>query len=80
MINELYNSLIPHIVEHGFKCLNGSVTHNSPVDASHAVISHLYGPDRYFVFLGTKSFLIRKYNDDGESSKTSNSRRPLSSF
>ena len=79
MINELYSSLIPHIVEHGYK-LNDCVATNSAVDRLHAVISHLYGPDRYFVFLGTKSFLIRKYNDDSESSKTSNSRRPISSF
>ena len=63
MINELYDSLIPHIAEHGFKSLNGTVTHNSPVDMSHAVISHLYGPERCFIFLYGKSFLIRKYND-----------------
>ena len=66
MINELYDSLIPHITEHGFKCLDGSVTHNSPVDASHAVISHLYGPERCFIFLYGKSFLIRKYDDNSE--------------
>ena len=66
MINELYDSLIPHIAEHGFKCLDGSVTHNSPVDASHAVISHLYGPERCFIFLYGKSFLIRKYDDNHE--------------
>lgn len=77
MINELYNSLIPHIIEHGYK-LNDCIATNSAVDRLHAVISHLYNPDRYFVFLGTKSFLIRKYNDG--SSETSNSRRPLSSF
>jgi hypothetical protein len=66
MKNELYDSLIPHIVQHGFKCLDGSVTHNSPVDASHAVISHLYGPERCFIFLYGKSFLIRKYDDNHE--------------
>lgn len=66
MVNELYDSLIPHIIEHGFKCLDGSVTHNSPVDASHAVISHLYGPERCFIFLYGKSFLIRKYDDNSE--------------
>lgn len=75
MKNELYDSLIPHIAEHGFKYLNGSVTHNSPVDSSHAVISHLYGPERCFIFLYGKSFLIRKYDDNHE---TRENRRSLS--
>jgi hypothetical protein len=75
MVNELYDSLIPHIVQHGFKCLDGSVTHNSPVDVSHAVISHLYGPERYFIFLYGKSFLIRKYDDNHE---TRENRRSVS--
>lgn len=71
MKNELYESLVKHIAEHGFKILNGTVTHNSSVDTSHAVISHLYSPERYFVFLLSKSFLIRKYDD---SSETRNNR------
>lgn len=79
MINELYDSLIPHIAEHGFKSLDGTVTgtvtHNSTVDASHAVISHLYGPERCFIFLYGKSFLIRKYDGNHE---TRESRRSLS--
>ena len=66
MVNELYDSLIPHITEHGFKYLDNYVVHNSPVDASHAVISHLYGPERCFIFLYGKSFLIRKYDDNHE--------------
>lgn len=78
MINELYDSLIPHIAEHGFKSLDGTVTHNSIVDASHAVISHLYCPERYFIFLYGKSLLIRKYDD--KPNETSNNRRPLSSI
>ena len=78
MINELYSSLIPHIAEHGFKYDN-YVVRNSSVDASHAVISHLYNPDRYFIYLGNKSFLIRKYDEDSSrSSKTSNNRGSLS--
>ena len=77
MINELYDSLIPHIAEHGFKCLDGSVTHNSPIDASHAVISHLYGPERCFIFLYGKSFLIRKYDDDNHETRE---RRRFVSF
>jgi hypothetical protein len=70
MKNELYESLTKHIAEHGFKCIDGVVTHNSPVDALHAVISHIYGPDRYFVFLLDKSFLIRKYDDNLETRKS----------
>ena len=67
MINELYTSLIPHIAEHGYK-LNGSGGHykDSAVDRLHAVISHLYNPERYFIYLGSKSFLIRKYDDFNE--------------
>ena len=76
MINELYSSLIPHIVEHGYK-LNDCIAKDSAVDRLHAVISHLHNPERYFVFLGTKSFLIRKYD---ESNETNNNRRSLSSF
>lgn len=77
MVNELYNSLIPHIVEHGYK-LNEWTVRNSNIDRLHAVISHLHNPERYFVFLGTKSFLIRKYDD--KPNETSSNRRPLSSF
>lgn len=65
MINELYTSLIPHIVEHGYK-LNDCIATNSAVDRLHAVISHLHSPERYFVFLGAKNFLIRKYDDNHE--------------
>lgn len=67
---ELYESLTKHIAEHGFKCIDGVTTHNSPVDALHAVISHLHSPDRYFVFLLNKSFLIRKYDDNLETGKS----------
>jgi hypothetical protein len=65
MINELYTSLIPHIVEHGYK-LNDCIATNSAVDRLHAVISRLYNPERYFIYLGNKSFLIRKYDDNHE--------------
>lgn len=65
MINELYTFLIPHIVEHGYK-LNDCITTNRAVDRLHAVISHLYNPERYFIYLGNKSFLIRKYDDFNE--------------
>lgn len=75
MVNELYDSLIPHIAEHGFKCIDGTMTHNSAVDNLHAVISHLYGPERRFIFLYGKSFLIRKYDDSNE---TRENRRSLS--
>lgn len=77
MINELYTCLIPHIVEHGYK-LNDCIATNSAVDRLHAVISRLYNPERYFIYLGNKSFLIRKYDD--KPNETSNNRRPLSSF
>ena len=77
MINELYSSLIPHIIEHGYK-LNDYIAKDSAVDRLHAVISHLHNPERYFIFLGTKSFLIRKYSD--ESNETNNNGRSLSSF
>ena len=72
MKNELYESLVKHIAEHGYK-LNDSGGHykDSATDPSHAVISHLYSPERYFVFLLNKSFLIRKYDD---SSETRNNR------
>lgn len=73
MINELYSSIIPHIVEHGY-ILNDCIATNSAVDRLHAVISHLYNPDRYFIFLDTKSFLIRKYDDNLE---TRESRRSV---
>lgn len=71
MKNELYESLAKQIAEHGYK-LNNSSFHASgfyrgyAVDDLHAVISHLYSPERYFVYLLTKSFLIRKYNDFNE--------------
>lgn len=74
MINELYTYLIPHIVEHGYK-LNDCITTNRAVDRLHAVISHLYNPERYFIYLGNKSFLIRKYDDNYE---TRESRRFVS--
>lgn len=63
MKNELYESLIKHIAEHGYKLNNSGSYRNSAVDDLHAVISHLYSPERYFVYLLNKSFLIRKYDD-----------------
>ena len=66
MKNELYESIVKHIAEHGFKSdIKGSVR-DSAVDRLYAVISHLYSPERYFVFLHDKSFLIRKYDDNYE--------------
>lgn len=71
MKNELYESLAKHIAEHGYKLSNSSFHdsgfyRNNAVDPLHAVISHLYNPERYFVFLLNKSFLIRKYDDNHE--------------
>lgn len=71
MKNEFYESLIKHIAEHGFKLNNaGSYCRNSAIDNLHAVISHLYNPERYFVYLLDKSFLIRKYDDFNETRKS----------
>lgn len=66
MKNELYESLIKHIAEHGYKLNNSGSYKHSAIDQQHAVISHLYCPERYFVFLLSKSFLIRKYDDFNE--------------
>lgn len=78
MENELYESLVKHIADHGYKLNNSGSYKDSAVNDLHAVISHLYNPERYFVYLLNKSFLIRKYDD--KSDKTSNNRRPLSSI
>lgn len=66
MKNELYESLVKHIAEHGYKLNNSGSYRDSATDNLHAVISHLYSPERYFVFLLNKSFLIRKYDDNHE--------------
>ena len=71
MKNELYESLVKHIAEHGFKLNRTGSYQYSAIDPLHAVISHLYNPERYFVFLLSKSFLIRKYDD---SNGTKNNR------
>lgn len=71
MKNELYESLVKHIAEHGYKLRNSGFNssgfyRDTAVDDLHAVISHLYNPERYFVYLLNKSFLIRKYDDFNE--------------
>ena len=64
MKNDLYNAIIPYIAEHGYKLTDsGGHYKDSAVDRLHAVISHLYNPERYFIYLLNKSFLIRKYDD-----------------
>lgn len=77
MKNDLYNTIVPYIAEHGYKCNNSGSYRNAAVDRLHAVISHLYSPERYFVYLLNKSFLIRKY-DDFNNNETRESRRSLS--
>ena len=64
MKNDLYNAIIPCIAAHGYKLTDsGGYYKDSAVDRLHAVISHLYNPERYFIYLLNKNFLIRKYDD-----------------
>lgn len=63
MKNELYDPLIKHIVEHGYKLNESTFIRDRAIDRLHAVITHLYNPERYFVYLLDKSLLIRKYDD-----------------
>lgn len=77
MKNDLYNAIVPYIAEHGFKHTQpNGMCNDSSIDRLHAVISHLSRPERYFIYLLNKSFLIGKWNEPDE---TRESRRSLSS-